>query len=151
MYPLGHVGTAAVLAVLFSLSIVFVVVGVLLPDIIDKSLSFLGLLPCGRSLGHNIFFGPIVAGITYAVTRNKKYSLAILMGAYLHLAEDLNGFMPWLYPLVVYEFDCGPLQISPDYYSIIFELVGLVMIMAVWRYRKKIIILREKILRKLGR
>ena len=56
MYPLGHVGIALILSSLFFVPAAAMVAGVLLPDIFDKGLALLGVLECGRSAGHNIFF-----------------------------------------------------------------------------------------------
>lgn len=151
MYPLGHIGIALLLAVLFSMPAAFVVIGVLLPDIVDKLFFTTGFLPCGRSLGHNLIFGPIIGLVTLAVTRNVKFALAIFFGAYLHLIGDLRDFIPWFYPFVEYEFDCGPVEFVLDEFLISMEIVGLALIILVLKYRSKIILIREKILRKLGR
>lgn len=151
MYPLGHIGIALFLAVLFSIPAAFVVSGVLLPDIVDKLFFTAGVLPCGRSFGHSLIFGPILGLATLAMTRNVKFALAIFFGAYLHLLGDVRNFIPWFYPFVEYEFDCDPVEFALDEFLIAMEAVGLGLIILVLKYRSKVILIREKILRKLGR
>jgi hypothetical protein len=149
MYPLGHIGTALFAAILFSGSAAFAVIGVLLPDIVDKIFFTLGQLPCGRSLGHSLIFGPILAAATFAATRNAKLSLSILMGAYLHLVGDIEHFIPWFYPFAEYDFDCGPVEARFDYNIIVLEAVGLALIVLSLKFRAKVVSAREFILRKL--
>ena len=71
MLLLGHLGITLFMGSILGMSLLFLAIGVLLPDIIDKGFYILGLLPCGRSLAHNIFFGPIVAGLVFVITRKK--------------------------------------------------------------------------------
>ncbi len=129
---------------MFYLPIAFSAVGVLLPDIVDKIFYTLGVLPCGRSLGHNLFFGPILALITYVVTRRKNYALAIWFGAYLHLLQDITGFIPWLYPLVNYQFGCGPIQIVIDPLDLVAEPLGVILLFISIAFNSKVLHYREK-------
>lgn len=84
--PPRRVGVAAVLAAL-------------LPDLVDKPLSWgLALLPSGRSLGHSLLVAvPLVVLVgAVAVAANRRdFGLAFTLGYLSHLAGDVA------YPLVV--------------------------------------------------
>ena len=141
----GHLGITLFVGALLFMPLFFVAIGVMLPDIVDKTFFILGFLPCGRSLAHNLFFGPIVAAATYAITRRKDLALAILFGSYMHLIEDSRGFVPWLYTVVGYEFECMPIALHIGIFEIVTESVGIVLLLAVIFYRNKIIYLRERL------
>ncbi len=141
----GHLGITIFVGMLLSLSIIPVIVGVLLPDVVDKLFFTLGLLPCGRSFAHNIFFGPIVASIVFVLTRKKNIAIPILFGSYMHLLEDAKSFVPWFYPIVNYNFSCDPVKIALGPFEIVTELIGIILLLAVFFWRPKIIYLREKL------
>jgi hypothetical protein len=148
MYPLAHIGTALILASLLYLPAAGLVVGVLLPDIVDKGFSLIGILDCGRSFGHNIFFGLGVGAVAFIATRNKGLAIALTLGAMLHLVEDSNHFVPYLYPLVNYDFEsCGPVEFQPGTFEIVMEGVGIVLIVIWWKFKSKLFYLRERILK----
>lgn len=148
MYPLGHIGTALIIASLFYIPIAAFVVGVLLPDIFDKGLAILGLLECGRSAGHNVFFALGAGAVVFAITRKKGIALAILFGVLLHLAEDSAHFVPYLYPVVEYDFsECGPVEFQPGAFEVAMEIVGIALIVVWWKFRAKLFYLRERILK----
>ncbi len=144
MYPFGHLGITIFLGSLIGLRILFVAIGVLLPDVVDKVFYELGFLPCGRSLAHNLFFGPVLALLTFLLTRRKDISLALLFGSYLHLIEDLKNFIPWFYPFVQYNFDCQPLrEIHLGLFELVTESVGIALLLATFLFKTKIIYLRK--------
>jgi len=148
MYPLGHVGIALVLSSLFFIPAAALVVGVLLPDIFDKGLALLGVLECGRSAGHNIFFALGAGAVAFLATRNRGIALAILLGVLLHLAQDSAHFVPYLYPLMQYDFgECGPVQFQPGNFEIAMEAVGLALIVVWWKWKAKLVYLRERVLK----
>jgi hypothetical protein len=150
MFPFGHVGIAIFLARFLNLPIVFAAVGVLLPDLIDKGFFELGLLPCGRSLAHSVFFAPVSAAILFALTRNKKIAITFFFGAFLHLAQDLFE-VPLFYPLVHYNFNCQPMQFVLTTYNLVGELVGAPLLFISVFYKEKLFKLRDKILQLHGR
>lgn len=148
MYPLGHIGTALIAAAFLSMPAAAFVLGVMLPDIIDKGLAILNLIDCGRSWAHNVFFAVGAGLVALAVTRNKKVALAIGLGAILHLVGDSTHFVPYLYPLVQYDFgECGPVQFQPGAFEVTMEAVGLALIIVWWRFRSKLFYLRERIIK----
>ncbi len=148
MYPLGHIGTALIIASVFYIPVAAFVVGVLLPDIFDKGLTILGFLECGRSAGHNVFFALAAGAIALAVTRKKSVALAIFLGVILHLVEDSTHFVPYFYPLVAYDFsECGPVEFQPGTFEIAMEVVGIALITLWWKFRAKLFYLRERILK----
>lgn len=78
---------------------VVAVFAALLPDLIDKPLSWgLALLPSGRSLGHSLLFALLLVVLVGAVTvaaRRREFGLAFGIGYLSHLAGDVA------YPLFV--------------------------------------------------
>ena len=146
MYPLGHLGIALVIATIFYIPVAAVVVGVFLPDIVDKGFAILGLVDCGRSIAHNVFFAIGAGAVALAITRKKSIAFAIFLGILLHLAQDSAGFVPYFYPIVEYDFsDCGPVEIHPGTFEIVMEIVGFSLIIIWWRFKSKLIYLRERI------
>lgn len=145
MYPLGHIGIALFLSTLFYLPALFAILGVILPDAIDKIFFTFGFLPCGRYLGHNLFFAPILALITFALTKKKNFALAILFGTYLHLLQDAREFIPWFYPLVNYPFDCVPFEVHIGLFEIITESIGASLLIITVFFKTKVLYLREKL------
>lgn len=70
--------------------------GVMFPDIVDKSLVFLGILRYGRSFAHSLFTTAIVVGFTLLLShRWDRFELgrAFGLGYVLHLPVDLYGPM----------------------------------------------------------
>lgn len=148
MYPLGHVGIALILSAFLSLPAAAFVLGVLLPDIVDKGLSLIGFIDCGRFVAHNVFFGFGAGLIAFAATRNKSVAIAITLGAMLHLAQDSAHFVPYFYPLISYDFSsCGPIEIQPGTFELVMEGVGAVLIVVWWKFRAKLFYLRERIIK----
>lgn len=152
MYPLGHVGTALILASFLSLPAAAFVLGVLLPDILDKGLVFLGLVECGRSYGHTLLFAAAAGFVALAATRKKEIALAVLLGCLLHLAEDVAGEVPVLYPFVPYDFyACGVYVPQPGGLDILFEFLGAGLIIVWWKWKGKIVYLGRRIKAKVHR
>lgn len=126
MLLLGHIGLTAFASSMLYLSILGGILGVLLPDVIDKGLLTLGYAPCSRFIAHSIFFFPVAGVVTYIITRNKKFALAVALGAFLHLVEDMHDDVPFLYPIKDYDFfsTCGQIKILFTPYVIITETIG---------------------------
>ena len=144
---MAHIGIAAFVATFFYLPAIFAVAGALLPDIIDKSLFMLGVTPCGRFIGHSIFFAPVIGLITYLVTRRKSLAIAITLGSLLHLVLDLGYFIPLLYPIKNYPFSsiCGPIEITSNILEWVAEGIGIVLIMITFSFNSKFLYLRDKL------
>ena len=126
MLLLGHIGFTAFASSMLYLSILGGVLGVLLPDIVDKGLFTLGYAPCSRFIAHSIFFFPVAGLVAYIITRNKKFALAVALGALLHLVQDMHDDVPFLYPLKNYEFfdSCGQIKIVFSSFAIVTEVIG---------------------------
>lgn len=126
MLLLGHIGLTALASSMLYLPILGAALGVLLPDVIDKGLFTLGYAPCSRFVAHSIFFSPAAGIVAYAITRNKKFALAVAFGALLHLAEDMHDDVPFLYPIKDYAFfsTCGQIKVVFSSYAIVTEVVG---------------------------
>lgn len=151
MYPLGHLGTGLIIASVFSMPVAAFIVGVFLPDIVDKGLSMLGLMECSRYAAHTVVFASGAGAVAFAATRKKEIALAIFFGCLLHLVQDSAHFVPYLYPFVDYpDRDCHPVAFAPGDFEIAMEIVGAALIVVWWKWRAKLFYLRERILKSGG-
>jgi inner membrane protein len=88
-----------------------VLLGSLLPDIIDKPMwIFTGsnVLWDGRGYAHSFIFSFVllIAGIVFAATRNSTWLLTVSVGAFFHLALD----QMWLNPVALWWPLLGPIH-----------------------------------------
>lgn len=146
MLILAHLGVASLIAVLIGLPISFAMIGAVLPDIVDKGLFFIGIIPYGRFISHTIFFGPMVALITFAITRRKYLALSILIGCYLHLLLDVGYFLPLFYPLVKYEFPAESFVLDSWWVITITEGLGAVILYSSVKFKFEILYYWNKVL-----
>lgn len=117
MLVFGHLGITLLLAfVIFSVlkedvDYRFVLVGGLLPDIIDKPIGdyiFYSIFQNGRIFSHTLLFVAVVTLIGATVTRKYKVNFVELLalGSLFHIAEDqvwrVQGTLFW--PLFGWEF-----------------------------------------------
>ena len=151
MLLLGHIGVTAFVAGLGYLSIFGAIIGALLPDIIDKGFFVLGYAPCSRFIAHSIFFFPVAGLVAYIITRNKKFAIAIALGAFLHLLLDMHDAVPFLYPLKNYAFfdTCKQIQISFTPYIIVTEVVGGLLLIFMGAFKLQFMHLRKFLWRSL--
>jgi len=155
MLLLGHIGLTTLASSLLYLSIIGGVIGVLLPDIIDKGLFVLGYAPCGKFIAHSIFFFPVAGAVSYIITRNKKFAVAVALGAFLHLLQDIHNDVPFLYPLKDYAFfeTCDAVKISFSPYVIATEAIGGVLLIFIGVFHKQFESIRNAVwsrLKKIG-
>lgn len=149
MLWLGHLGITLFVGTFLFLPSLFVAFGVLLPDMVDKGLFFLGLSEYGRLYAHNIFFAPIVSSLVYAMTRRKDVALAILFGGYMHLIEDARYVVPWFWPFVNYDLmPTAEVKIVLDTFNIVTESIGLSLLVILFVFKRNILSLRGKIWKK---
>lgn len=79
------------------------VIGSLLPDLIDKPLLLLGL-GTGRLFTHNLLFVLMSFLFLHFLTKqNLKISFPFLFGVIMHLILDIP-YVPFFYPFISYEF-----------------------------------------------
>jgi hypothetical protein len=97
MFATGHIATAW-LAARFAdgrgprrAAIVATVAGVLLPDVVDKSILVAKLSPWGRTIGHSVLVWAVALAVCVGVARAKRSDLPLLLaaGGWLHLVVDL--------------------------------------------------------------
>jgi uncharacterized membrane protein required for colicin V production len=132
MILLGHIGITLFFGGLFSLLFIPLLIGSILPDLIDKPLVLFGITQYGRYIGHTLTVGIIISLISFAITRKKLVPVSLFLGYLFHLLEDMPFFVPWFYPFVKYDF--------PTYYvfsnsftaiNIAFEIIGVTLIIYV--------------------
>jgi len=133
MILFGHIGISVLLGSFLSLSLLVVLMGAMMPDIIDKALYFLGLTNTGRFIGHTLFLGIVITLIVHVIFRKKLLSISISFGYMLHLLEDATKFVPWFYPFVNYDFSAY--SIGPVFtpFNIASEVIGIIMFIYVFR------------------
>jgi hypothetical protein len=74
----------------------------ILPDLVDKTLWVLGVLPNGRNIGHTLFTVFLVA-LAFSL-KKRVYGLVALCGGMAHLLSDRSALVPWFYPFKTYDF-----------------------------------------------
>ncbi|MGZ3699856.1 MAG: metal-dependent hydrolase [Bdellovibrionota bacterium] len=92
MLPLAHLGIGSTLARLLSKSR-WVLLGAILPDLIDKPIFFALGLPGKRGFAHTLIF----AILLFAATKRTRIGIALTLGVLTHLLLDLLS--KWRWPL----------------------------------------------------
>ena len=109
VFPIFHVALPLIILEIpyikknFRFNRIALIIGALLPDIIDKSLMFLNL-GSGRGISHTLLF--VVVSfliIHFFVKRNFLVSIPFFIGCLSHLLLDLPE-VPLFFPFVMYEF-----------------------------------------------
>lgn len=124
----------------------FVILGALLPDIVDKILGHVilaGSLDNGRLIAHTLLFGLVLLGV--GVGRRSANIVALSLADMAHLAEDLMWLMPetLLWPLHGLAFPAEEFEVYDwvtslltDHYVQAGEIVGACLLTAIaLRYR----------------
>ena len=165
MLFLGHLGIGAKIARPWThgLKLRWVLLGTVLPDLIDKPLYYalswttgkraaeLGLLSCTRTLGHT---GALLIAITLiSVLVRSRAGAALAIGVATHLLLDNVGdrilghlpssaYMALIFPLRGFEFGIQPTHDWREHflsqlnlYSLVTELLGFLCL--TWGYWKK--------------
>ncbi|MFX1267249.1 MAG: metal-dependent hydrolase [Promethearchaeota archaeon] len=79
------------------------IIGSLIPDLIDKALMFLSI-SSGRSYSHTILFSVVSSLFVFLITkRSKIISISYFVGTLFHLLLDLPD-IPILFPFIPYDF-----------------------------------------------
>ncbi|MFX1570988.1 MAG: metal-dependent hydrolase [Promethearchaeota archaeon] len=108
MYPIFHIAVPLILTEIprikkYKINRFSLIIGALLPDIIDKPLFLLSLAD-GRLFSHNLLFVIVSFLIVHIFTKgNKTVSLPFLIGLSSHIILDLP-FVPLFYPFISYNF-----------------------------------------------
>ena len=135
MYPLGHITFTLLVGTRLNLSAGFLILGVLLPDLVDKSLVIFFGIGGGRYIAHTLTFAAL-AGIL-ALLHSRKAALAVSFGVFAHLVEDSYSFIPWLYPFLDYDFPLVESYSIFDHYLGVFgigtDLLGVLLFTALYR------------------
>lgn len=102
---LGHLAVSALLHCYLDVDLGPAVTAGVFPDVTDKLLcQVLHITPSGRMYGHTLL---AVALTTLGVRQNwgERAARAWAAGYLGHLAADMDGFVPWLYPFRRYDFE----------------------------------------------
>ena len=109
MFPIFHIAVPLILLEIpyiknrYKFNRIALVIGALLPDIIDKTL-MLFKLSSGRGISHTLLFVVVSFIIVHLlVKRNYFISFPFLIGTLSHLILDLPE-IPLFFPFIMYEF-----------------------------------------------
>ena len=120
----------------------WLIMGALLPDLIDKPLSMLfPTIFSGRGIAHAPFVILIFWGILYLVVKRKGIVISLGIGIIFHILLDLPGNIPWFWPFI--EYPILPADIDSYFYTLFHnpriiatELIGLVGgFLILWKYK----------------
>ncbi len=125
----------------FNVNRLILVIGSLLPDLIDKPLMMLQL-ENGRGFAHTLLFALGSFIILFLFTRNKpSLSLSYLLGITFHLILDLPA-IPLFYPFINYDISFVDypyeswLQSYTNPLLVITEIIGIIMLLFILVYNK---------------
>jgi len=145
MYFFGHIGLTLLLGFMIFLPMVFLLMGSMLPDIIDKPLFFLGLAPSGRYIAHTLLFVALSFVATWIITRKFLSGLSLAFGVLMHLVGDATHFVPWLYPFVDYTFPVYEADWAWISVFLVLEVVGFAILLALVKYGSNLDKIRNKL------
>jgi hypothetical protein len=100
----------------------YLFVGSLLADFIDKPLSILGISN-GRGIAHTLLFTFTIFSLIFAYTQETSKILPFLFGQILHLLMDLP-MVPLFYPFIKYEWSIISFPLSISSQSLIHCQIG---------------------------
>ena len=109
MFPIFHIAVPLILIEIpyikkkYRFNRIALIIGALLPDVIDKSLMFLNI-SSGRGISHTLLFVVASFVIVHLFTkRNYLISFPLLIGTFSHLILDLPE-VPLFFPFIMYDF-----------------------------------------------
>ena len=113
----------------------WLILGSILPDLIDKPISLITKTISGRGIAHTPIFIFFLCFLIFFITRNKWISLSLGFGMIFHLLLDIP-IVPWFWPFIplesynygldswIYTILHDPLIISTE----IISLIGILII-----------------------
>ena len=134
MFVMGHIGCTLGIVVIIAMMVPelkdridmrFVLVGALLPDLIDKPIGhiiFASSIGYGRIFGHTLLFVLILLAIgLFLRDRRQDAAVCISFAAFLHLIEDRMWEIPEVlfYPMYGFDFPSGTITYEHwyDYFT----------------------------------
>ena len=113
----------------------WLMLGSILPDLIDKPISLITKTMSGRGIAHTPIFLILLCFFIFFLTRNKWISLSLGFGMVFHLLLDIPG-VPWFWPIIPLEnyefpFDSWIYTLLHDPLIISTEIISLVGIVGI--------------------
>jgi hypothetical protein len=100
----GHLAVSALEYRYARVDLVPVMAAAVVPDLVDKIAHYVvGSTEFGRLWGHTLL-AALVSTVFVALLFGKRSATCWALGYVSHLVCDIGGVVPWLYPLVSYEF-----------------------------------------------
>ena len=100
----GHVAVAALEHRYAKAEFVPVIAAAVAPDLVDKVAHYvLGISSFGRLWGHTLF-AAFLSTFVVLLLFGRRNAASWGLGYLSHLICDIGGIVPWLYPLVSYDF-----------------------------------------------
>jgi hypothetical protein len=135
MYPLGHITFTLIVGTRLNLNAGFLALGVLLPDLVDKTLVIFFGIGGGRYIAHTLSFAALAGAL--ALLHSRRAAVSTSFGVVAHLVEDSYSFIPWFYPLLHYDFPVVESYSIFDHYLGVFgigtDLLGVLLFAALYR------------------
>jgi hypothetical protein len=124
------------LDILLNSQILILIIGSLLPDLIDKPMVLI-FMENGRGWGHSLLIMGIGFIVLHFIFHNKNIEVAFIFGFLSHLLLDIP-YVPWFYPFLQYNFDFGEDLLAGWFYKLfhdpvvmITESIGLAVLVSV--------------------
>jgi hypothetical protein len=103
----GHLAISALLHRYLDLDLGPVMAAGVFPDVTDKLLcQVLHITPSGRMYGHTLLGAALTTPLVRKVW-GARAARAWAIGYVGHLVGDMDGFVPWFYPFLEYDFRRG--------------------------------------------
>lgn len=100
----GHIAVSALEHRYVKAELVPVMAAAVFPDLLDKTTHYaLGLTDSGRLWGHTLIAALLTTGIVFLIW-GRQTATSWALGYLSHLLCDINNVVPWLYPLISYDF-----------------------------------------------
>ncbi|MCJ7549766.1 MAG: metal-dependent hydrolase [Anaerolineae bacterium] len=100
----GHLAVSALEHRYVRAAFVPIMAAAVFPDMLDKITHYaLDLTNSGRMWGHTLLAALITSGVVL-ILWGRRAAASWALGYLSHLVCDVNNVVPWLYPLVTYEF-----------------------------------------------
>ena len=100
----GHLAVSALEHRYLKAEFAPVMVAAVLPDAVDKALHYVaGQTETGRLWGHTLLAALLTSLVVWGIW-DRQSATSWALGYLSHLVCDIGSVVPWLFPLVTYEF-----------------------------------------------
>lgn len=139
----GHLAVSALEHRYIGADLVPVMAAAVIPDVVDKVAHYiLKSTESGRLWGHTLFVALASTALVWLVF-GRSNAMSWALGYLSHLICDLGGVVPWLYPLVSYDFPPAETFQTTLWQGLTRPRILLELALVVWAYVALRIPIRE--------